>query len=67
MAVHESQSLLIEMQVSRSQPFLTFLTSKLRNLFGDANFLHGVQDLLYLWTRVEPGLIRVDADELTYP
>ncbi len=66
MAIHESQSLLIEMQVCRSQAFLNFLSPHLVNSFGDhAAF---APDNLYrdaIW--VERGFIRVDADEVTYP
>lgn len=66
MAVHESQSLLIEMQVCRSPGFLAFLSPHLKETFGEqASF---APDNLYrdaIW--VERGFIRVDADEVTYP
>jgi carboxypeptidase Taq len=67
MAVHESQSLLLEMQVCRSRAFLAFATPILRGAFGgdgpgwEADALHQRQ------IRVRRGLIRVDADEVTYP
>jgi len=67
MAVHESQSLLLEMQVCRSRAFLTFAAPILREAFAadgpgwDADALHRRQ------IRVQRGLIRVDADEVTYP
>ena len=66
MAVHESQSLLIEMQVCRSHEFLTFLSPLLTERFGAKEAFS--PDNLYrdaIW--VERGLIRVDADEVTYP
>ncbi|MGI9417538.1 MAG: carboxypeptidase M32 [Geminicoccaceae bacterium] len=66
MAVHESQSLLIEMQVCRSQAFLRFLSPRLADAFGERAAFN--PDNLYrdaIW--VERGLIRVDADEVTYP
>ena len=67
MAVHESQSLLLEMQVCRSRAFLTFAAPILREAFTrdgpewDTDALHRYQ------TRVQRSLIRVDADEVTYP
>jgi carboxypeptidase Taq len=67
MAVHESQSLLLEMQVCRSLAFLTFAAPILRETFAgdgpgwDAQALHRRQ------IRVQRSLIRVDADEVTYP
>ena len=66
MAVHESQSLLIEMQVCRSPEFLRFLSPLLAEQFGKKEAFD--QNNLYrdaIW--VERGLIRVDADEVTYP
>jgi carboxypeptidase Taq len=67
MAVHESQSLLLEMQVCRGRDFAAFAAPILREAFAgegpgwSADALHRRQ------TRVRPGLIRVDADEVTYP
>ena len=65
MAVHESQSLLIEMQVCRSRAFSVFAAPILAAAFGagscEAPALHARQ------TTVRRGLIRVDADEVTYP
>lgn len=67
MAIHESQSLLIEMQVSRSRPFLAFALPRMRDAFGGTGPGWEVDNLYRLYTRVEPGFIRVDADEVTYP
>ncbi len=67
MALHESQSLLIEMQVCRSRPFMTYLAPLLRQHFG-ATGADFAPDALYRQAiRVERGFIRVDADEVTYP
>lgn len=64
--VHESQSLLLEMQVCRSAAFVRFLAGELEATFGpDPAF--APEALLALWHRVERGLIRVDADEVSYP
>jgi carboxypeptidase Taq len=71
MALHESQSLLQEMQVSRSREFLELATPLVREAFPDAAARQPqaftVENLYRLYTRVQPGYIRVDADEATYP
>ncbi|MBY0337138.1 MAG: carboxypeptidase M32 [Acetobacteraceae bacterium] len=67
MAAHESQSLIVEMQASRSDAFLSFLGPKLRALFGGSEAAYATANLAKLWRHVERGFIRVDADELTYP
>ncbi|MCQ8277810.1 carboxypeptidase M32 [Acetobacteraceae bacterium KSS8] len=66
MSLHESQSLLIEMQVCRSDAFLRFLSPLLCQTFGDQPAFEA-HNLAAFLRRVEPGLIRVDADEVTYP
>ncbi|MGB8840592.1 MAG: carboxypeptidase M32 [Aliidongia sp.] len=67
MSIHESQSLLIEMQACRSREFLEFLAPILRDAFGGKGAAWEPENL-YRWnTRVERSLIRVDADEATYP
>ena len=67
MAVHESQSLLLEMQVCRSRAFLTFAAPVLRNAFAGDGPGWDADALFRRQTRVERSLIRVDADEVTYP
>ncbi len=67
MALHESQSLLIEMQACRSPEFVAFLAPLAREAFGASGPLWEPDNLLRLYHRVEPGFIRVDADEVTYP
>ncbi|MEO5337363.1 MAG: carboxypeptidase M32 [Magnetospirillum sp. WYHS-4] len=67
MAVHESQSLLMEMQVCRSRPFLVFAAPLLREAFGGRGPAWEADNLYRLYTRVRPGFIRVEADEVTYP
>jgi carboxypeptidase Taq len=67
MAMHESQSLLLEMQVCRSPAFTAFAAPILREAFG-ADGPGWEADALYRrQIRVERSLIRVDADEVTYP
>jgi carboxypeptidase Taq len=67
MAIHESQSLLLEMQVCRSLPFMTFAAPILREAFAAAGPAWEPQALYRRQIRVRRGLIRVDADEVTYP
>lgn len=70
MAVHESQSLCVEMQLCRGEPFLAFAAPILqRELRGGRTGEAAWQsdNLAALACRVAPGLIRVDADEVTYP
>jgi len=66
MTVHESQSLLIEMQACRSHEFMHFLSPLIKTFFGDQEAFDP-NNLHALYIKVEPSLIRVDADELTYP
>lgn len=66
MAVHESQSLIFEMQASRGDGFLAWLAPVLSAELGhDPAF--EPKNLARLWRRVAKGFIRVEADELTYP
>ena len=70
MAIHESQSLMMEMQVCRSREFLEFAAPLIRKHLKDhvANPESlDTENLAKLVTRVKPGFIRVDADEVTYP
>src|SRR5262245_49350471 len=67
MSVHESQSLLMEMQACRSRPFVEFLAPLLRETFGGNGPDWSTDNLYRVYTRVRPDYIRVDADEVTYP
>ncbi|MCJ2033605.1 carboxypeptidase M32 [Methylobacterium sp. J-068] len=67
MTLHESQSLLVEMQACRSAEFCAYLAPILRESFGGTGPAWSADNLRRLYTRVEPGFIRVDADEVTYP
>jgi carboxypeptidase Taq len=67
MAVHESQSLLLEMQVCRSRAFLTYAAPILREAFEGAGPGWEAEALHRRQIRVQRGVIRVDADEVTYP
>jgi len=67
MALHESQSLLIEMQLSRSEDFLAFALPRIKEAFAGSGPAWEEDNILRLYQKVEPGFIRVDADEVTYP
>ena len=67
MAVHESQSLIVEMQACRSDAFLGWLGGRLHATFGGDPMPYRLENLGRLWRRVQRSLIRVDADEVTYP
>ncbi len=66
LGIHESQSRLWENQVGRSEPFWRHWGPKLRAAFPDGLGDVDDRDLLRGINVVEPGLIRVDADEVTY-
>ncbi|MCC6467991.1 MAG: carboxypeptidase M32 [Alphaproteobacteria bacterium] len=67
MALHESQSLLMEMQACRSRGFVHFAAPLMRAAFDGIGPPWDAENVYRLYTRVEPGFIRVDADEVTYP
>jgi carboxypeptidase Taq len=67
MAVHESQSLIVEMQACRSDAFLSWLGPELHKAFGGDAAAYEVSNLARMWRRISRGFIRVDADEMTYP
>ena len=67
MAMHESQSLLIEMQITRSKSFKKFLSNILKNKFGLDNKCWEVDNIYKIGTRVNKSFIRVESDEVTYP
>lgn len=67
MAFHESQSLLSEMQLSIRREFLDYAVPIMRNAFSVSGDAWTPENIYRLMTRVKPSLIRVDADEVTYP
>jgi carboxypeptidase Taq len=71
MSIHESQSLFVEMQVARGLPFLEFVSPLLAAAFPESAAklpsAFTPENLQRLGTRVRPSLIRVEADEATYP
>ena len=67
MAMHESQSLLIEMQITRSLAFKKFLSNTLNKKFNIKDKATNPDNLYKLGTRVNKSFIRVESDEVTYP
>ncbi len=68
MGAHESQSLFVEMQMARSPEFWQWALPLVHEHMGaDAIAGWDVEDVLARVNYVERGLIRVDADEITYP
>jgi carboxypeptidase Taq len=65
-AIHESQSLSFEMQLGSHPGFIRRLAPLIGQAFG-AQPAFAPANLQRLLTRVKPGFIRVDADEVTYP
>ena len=65
--VHEAQSRFYENYIGRSRSFLRFLQPKLTELFPD--IMSGLSEASFYRAinRVEPGCLRLQADELTYP
>jgi carboxypeptidase Taq len=68
-AVHESQSLMMEMQVCRGRAFIGHAAPAIRDAFdgSDEDPDWSTGNLYRLCKRVERGFIRVNADEVTYP
>lgn len=67
MSIHESQSLLVEMQAGRSAEFVRYLAPLIRQTFGKSGPAWEAENLYRHVTHVERSLIRVAADEVTYP
>jgi len=67
MTLHESQSLLLEMQAARSEEFIRFLLPIIQRVLGGSGPAWTPDNFLRIYRKVEPGLIRVYADEVTYP
>ena len=65
-AIHESQSLLFEMQLARSDEFLQVIRPLVVHQFGEQPAF-AEHNFIALNQRVKTGFIRVDADEVSYP
>ncbi len=69
MAIHESQSMIWEMQIGHMIEFWEFITPKIIEILelDEKNPAYSPQNLQTIANKVKLGLIRVDADEATYP
>ena len=67
MTIHESQSLLLEMQACRSREFVRFVAPLMREVFQGDGDAWSPANLERYYLKVERSLIRVEADEVTYP
>jgi carboxypeptidase Taq len=68
MSMHESQSLFVEKQIARSAEFWEWAMPLVREHLGEESIAGwDIDDLLAHVHEVKTGLIRVDADEATYP
>ena len=66
MGIHESQSRFYENLIGRSKAFASYVLPKLRELFPEQMADVDIEAFYREINRVEPGLIRIEADELTY-
>lgn len=64
--VHESQSRFIENNIGRSSEFIKFYLPKLNELAGGLYSGISTDDFTKAMNLVEPSLIRIEADEVTY-
>lgn len=67
MSLHESQSLIIEMQACRSEEFLSYLLPEMKGAFALQGNAWTVDNVYRNLHSIRPSFIRVDADEVTYP
>ena len=66
MGIHESQSRFYENLIGRSRAFASYLLPKLKEFFPEQMADVEVEDFYRAINHVEPSLIRIEADELTY-
>jgi carboxypeptidase Taq len=66
LSIHESQSRLWENQVGRSLPFCRWARARMPSFVGAAADRFTAEQVYEAANTVEPGFIRVDADEATY-
>ncbi len=66
MGIHESQSRFYENILGRSAGFCRFVFPKLRELFPEQMKGYTAEDFYRAVNRVQPSLIRTEADEVTY-
>lgn len=67
MGMHESQSRLYENMIGRSRPFWKHFWPRLQALFPRQTAGVDLEEFYRAINAVQPSLIRVEADEVTYP
>jgi len=67
MGIHESQSLFWERMIGLSFPFWKHYFSKVKDHFSQIPSEISVEQFYKAINEVEPGFIRVESDEVTYP
>lgn len=67
MGIHESQSLGLEMQMGRSRAYWDYLAPHLAKIFDGSGAAWGGENLHCHATHVSRSLIRIEADEISYP
>ena len=65
-SLHESQSRFYENFLGRSEAFVNHIFPTLQKIFAEQLSGYTAQDVYRAVNRVEPSLIRIEADELTY-
>lgn len=66
LGIHESQSRFWENQIGRSKEFIKFMTPRLQAFYPKQLAKASVEEVFAHFNRVKAGLIRVEADEVTY-
>lgn len=66
-ALHESQSRLCENHLGRSYPFWEVNYPKLQKIFPEELSRISLDTFYHAISKVEPSLVRTEADEVTYP
>ena len=66
MGIHESQSRFYENLIGRSRSFIEYIFPKLEELFPETLSQYTAEDVYKAVNKVEPSLIRTEADEATY-
>lgn len=66
MGIHESQSRFYENLIGRSREYIEYIFPKIKELFPHQMENYTADDLYKAVNKVQPSLIRIEADELTY-
>lgn len=65
MGIHESQSRFYENYIGRSREFISYIFPKAKEIFPQLE-KYTAEDVYKAVNKAQPGLIRIEADELTY-